>query len=345
MSGVPMRFCHRGQSARVAIGVIVGSLALSAVAAARAEFIPGRLYVGGWWFKGGINNDMIYEWDPLTGNSRPFWHSPHRAGLTSLEFTPDGQRLRAGFYGASRVYELDGDGNATIALSSADGVSLPHGVTYGPNGDYYVVNNGTSSILRYPAAGGPPTTFADAADGIDGAGYLDFGPSGDLYYARAGYQRVDILRFSPAGTGSYFSYVPAPIATMTIDTTGNIFVMTSEGPPGSGLWRFDNEDASTGRNIAPWMPGVAWLHQTLRVSPDGTFLYMTSGSTIQRIGLEGGNWTQLDSLYDNFPPGYALEFGDSMAIYVPEPGTAGMMVIGALAGMLGGRMMRSPRRT
>ncbi|TWT41990.1 hypothetical protein RAS1_31170 [Phycisphaerae bacterium RAS1] len=322
MSGVPMRLCHRCKSARLAIGVIVGSLSLSAVAPARGDFVPGRLYLGGQYIfdTGAINYDMVWEFDPLTGTSRRFWEATGiRGQLGAVEFTPDGSRLRVAMFGSSRIYEVDGDGNGAQVMSSADGLNGPHGMTYGPNGDFYVVNTNAFQILRYPAAGGPPTVFADAADGVNGGGTIQFAPSGDLYYAQYGLGNREVHRITQAGVGSLFAMMPSSLGSLTIDTLGNVFVFGS-----FGVWRFDYENAVTGRQIVPGQPS-GWGGR-IHLSIDENYIYQ-GGNRVLRVPVEGGQWSDLGLI--EMPPGYTLSF-DTFDIYVPEPGAGLLFCVGLL---------------
>ncbi|TWT44711.1 hypothetical protein RAS1_11270 [Phycisphaerae bacterium RAS1] len=310
--------------------------ALSSLAGAApglAVFVPGRLYVGGQWFKGSLNNDAIVEFDPLTGNSRLFWESPYRRGLIGLEFTPDGSRLRASFYAQSRVFELDGDGNAAQILGFSDGVTFADGMAYAPNGDFYFVNAGPGQIMRIPASGGPPSVFADAADGVavGSGGIIDFGPSGDLYYARRLFGDGRIYRVNPAGVGTLFHDFPSGVSTasMTIDSAGNLFAMTAAEEPAGGLWRFSNENSAAASLIAPGF-GSSPAHLTIRMSVDESRVILAGNSAafVESVPVGGASAWRFDGYV--FVPEFDLVYGNGADVYVPEPAALPFLILSVL---------------
>ncbi|TWT40917.1 hypothetical protein RAS1_36040 [Phycisphaerae bacterium RAS1] len=320
-SGEVTRCPMRMRSLRFAFA----GFALAALApAARpvwADFVPGRLYLGGSYIfdTGATNYDMVWEFDPVTGIARPFWEATGiRGQLGAVEFAPDGSRLRVAMFGSSRLFEVDGSGNGVQVMSAADGLSGPHGMTYGPDGDFYVVNTNAFQILRFPAAGGPATVFADAADGVNGGGTLDFGPSGDLYYAQYGLGNRRVYRITPEGAGSLFATLPSSLGSLAVDSGGSVFVYG-----GAGLWRFDHEDASTGRQI---VPGDSYFLADIRLTPDESFMYR-GGAPVSRVSVDGGQWSQVGNVY--LPPGYALSF-ESFAVFVPEPSSSLLLLFGSV---------------
>src|SRR5262245_36429833 len=180
-----------------------------------AEFVPGRLYVSGgisFCEKGGkLEDDCIYEFDPLTGESRVFATLPEGlcGMLGGVTFTPDYSRLRVSAYSRSSILEIDGDGNVSVALGPQDGIGSPLGgnnLAYAPNGDFYVSE--FTRILRFPASGGPGELFADFFDGVRRFGPLAIAPDGNVYFGPAGLQEREILRFTPDGEGSVFDVLP-----------------------------------------------------------------------------------------------------------------------------------------
>lgn len=168
--------------------------ALLLASAARGQFVPGHVFVAESTGKLCQNqeiygHDRIWEMDPQTGEATLFVQIPEEmcGFLTGLAFTPDGSRLRASSFMQSWILEFDSQGNMTIALDVSDGIACPWGfnnLAYDADGNFYVANQCTRNILRFPSGGGPPTVFADAADGVDDLEAIAFAADGDLYVAR-----------------------------------------------------------------------------------------------------------------------------------------------------------------
>src|SRR5262249_14233741 len=78
-----------------------------------------------------------------------------------------------------------GQSGAIFVAAGSGGLNVPVGVTFGADGNLYVVSNGTDQVLRYQGpSGASPGAFMDAFVSITGASApnsLTFGPDGNLY--------------------------------------------------------------------------------------------------------------------------------------------------------------------
>ena len=156
-------------------GMLSGSIAVlfSSGLTTGGEFVPGHIFVSH------IPNifcakppeieppDRILEIDPETGEFSLFVELPECKHMTGLTFTPDGTRLRASALVTSEILEFDPDGKFTVVLDADDGISGPGGtnnITYDGEGNFYVVNAGSNTLMRFPPDGGPGTVLADWDD-------------------------------------------------------------------------------------------------------------------------------------------------------------------------------------
>ncbi|MCH8964891.1 MAG: hypothetical protein IIB58_08025, partial [Planctomycetes bacterium] len=322
--------------------VLLGVWCLLGLAASTlaGEFIPGHVYVSVEEFEvcdfGG--QEAILEIDPVTGETSIFADSSDGiCAASGLAFTPDSAHLRllnAGhlFPGEEGwlgwVQEFDPTGASTIPLDASDGLQMPfgyNGLDYDEAGNFYLVNAFESTILRFPADGGPGEVFADEDDGIYGRGAIDFDPiSGDLFYT--GDLADVILRITPAGDASVFDLPPNSefLQTLAFDRVGNLFVagFGHDGPHGSeyAVYRYDNADPGTRRLLVSGFTNPccsASFPTALTVSPDDTQLYYAVGDVfapggfLYSIDPNDGSWVILAdfSVFTDFfvmPTGIAV---------------------------------------
>src|SRR5262245_8083295 len=303
--------------------IYIACLALTSANLPRsdAEFVPGRLYVsGGMSFceKGGkLEDDCIYEFDPLTGESRLFATLPESlcGHLDGATFTPDYSRLRVSSSTRNRILEFDGDGNVSVALGPQDGIAGPIGgnnIAYGPNGDFFV--DGGGRILRFPASGGPAEILADIFDGTWGNGPIAVAPDGNVYCRGISVNNPIILRVTPEGEVSTFDTLPAThrLGSLETDDEGNVFAATA-----GGTYRYDDQDAATRRRIG----GAASVppRSAMALSEDQQTIYEVSENVFFSVNSDTGETVRVGGIIPD--PNYFFGVGYGMALYVPEPGT------------------------
>ncbi len=318
---------------RKCLGVLSSIGLIVAVAAPlRADFIPGRIYVSALADEGCIAdpNDRIYEFDPLTGNSRELSVLPNEwcGALNGLSFTPNDSALRAAVLLPNVVLELDGAGTTSVALDVRDGLAGPlgwNGIAYDQEDRFYVLNFWNDTILRFPAGGGPAIVFGDRSDGIGGPGPLALAPNGDLYYALFGSD--DILRFTGPGEAALFDTLPRQrngVNSLTTDSSGNLFVLTADG-----LYRYDGGDPSSRRLLSELVSITPQL-SAITLSPDERSIYLADFGQMFSIDADRGTVTHLGSI--GSPAG--LTAGSGIAVYVPEPNTLILILAGLAAACL-----------
>lgn len=283
--------------------------------------MPGRLYTSATPHPncfGDNPNDRIYEFDPATGQSRIFAEfSEDLCGLVSgLSFTPDGTRLRASAFWHNAIVAIDGDANMEVALDADDGIRGPGGsnnLAYDIAGNFFVANFSAPNIMRYPADGGPGTVFADLADGVTASGPIDDAPDGGLYYAPVGTRRL--RHFDAAGNGVLLDMLPEGIESLSVDSIGNVYVLTSQA-----IYRYEQGNPST-REVLAVIPFIG-AGSTIIVAPGDSFLYASVGAAIYRVGATEGEVAFLGNVQVEDPYNY----GAGLAFYVPEPSTLALIV-------------------
>jgi hypothetical protein len=286
--------------------VLVGLLALAAAPAAAEEgFKPGWIYISASSNKGLVSGDLIWAFDPATGNSE-LLADVGQSGTSDLLFTPDGTRLLDAMFVPDRIGAITPAGTVEPYLGPADGLNNPWAMTYDPAGNLFVIGT-DAKVLRFPADGGPGEVFADAADGIGGRGPLAASPQGDLYYAQIE-TSPNIIRVTPDGVGSVFATLDQGIVSLCTDSAGNLFIQ------GTGdLFRIDAGDPTTLR-VLNSAGGTQFTN--IRLSEDEAFLYYQFGALIYRFDALTGSGTYLGQI-PSTPDHYE---GTGMAVYVPEPG-------------------------
>jgi sugar lactone lactonase YvrE len=104
-------------------------------------------------------------------------------------------------------------------------------MTFGPDGNLYVIDSFHNAVLRYNGAAGQPmpspgsvnAVFVPAGSGgLSGAGFLTFGPDGNLYVAS--FNNSQILRYYGA-TGIFKDvFVPGASGGLTFGPDANLYV-------------------------------------------------------------------------------------------------------------------------
>ena len=299
------------------------SLFPPAPASAHPEFVGGHVFVSVTSPDpcdfGGL--EAIVEIDPTTGTVSVFAGSDDGICLVNgLRFTPDGTRLLHLNFGhilpvfdGGWVQAFNPDGTSEVILDASDALARPFGanaLAIDASGDLYVLNSLTSTILRFPADGGPGSVFADSTDGILGRGALDFAPNGDLFYG--GDLADAIIRITPQGESSVFDNTLRPYS-LAFDRRGNLFVEAAVA--GRAIYRYDHADPNSRRVLASGFLGASGIAGPLTLAPDGSVVYYAAlGGTLYTIDAEDGTTTVLHDLSDSF-----AGFPMGITVYVPEP--------------------------
>ena len=289
------------------------------VSSVHAQFTPGHIFVS-------VQHsepcridfpEVIVEIDPTTGDMSIF--ADFDDGLcnaTGLRFTPDGRRLlllnyrRSGIGGWIQAFNPDG--TSEVFLDGSDGIARPsgkNGLAFDAVGDLYVVDSGTSKIMRFPESTGPGVVFADGTDGIIGRGALDFAPNGDLFYASE--PAETIIRINPDGVASVFDPdAPINIHTMAMDRAGNMFI----GVGGGAILRYDNTDPTTLRFLAT---GFNQGAMALVVSPHQSVVYFAErDGKVYSVDAKDGTTTLLATMSE-LPFAIGSLHPTGMAVYAP----------------------------
>jgi streptogramin lyase len=166
-----------------------------------------------------------------------------------------------------RYDEKTGNFLSEFIPSGSGGLSSPRGLIFGPDGNLYVSNFDTNSVLRYdgitgeplPSPGNTGATFVPAGSGGLGRAFgLIFGPDGNLYATSgvSGGYAPSVLRFN--GTMGEFidAFVPAGSGGLTgprgvvFGPDGNLYVNADDSGPGSVL----RYDGTTGAFMDVFVP-------------------------------------------------------------------------------------------
>lgn len=181
-----------------------------------------------------------------------------------------------------RVLNYDLATGALIGTFAGVGLDNPVGLTFGPDGDLFVVSALNDAVQRYDGTSGAFLgTFASVDDGRQ----LNFGPDGNLYVASA--PTNSILRFdgvsgAPLGTFASGGGINGP-TSFTFGPDGNLYV-------GSVLNdRIKRFDGTTGAFLGNFVTTNLDGPHDLSFGPDG-HLYVTNAfmTRIQRFdGVSG----------------------------------------------------------
>lgn len=306
---------------------------LAPVRTAKAEFLPGYLYVSDPRVEtcGNPNSprDQIWEVNSQTGESRVFATLPDEfcGGLFGLAFTPDGQFLRASAFLASTILEIDGDGGVRVALGPSDGIGGPQGsnnIAYDALGNFYVGNLSPRRLLRFSAAGGPPEVVLNASNGLTGSLSLAPGPDGSLWAAELATLDDQLWRIRPDGTIDTFALGNAGGISIAIDLANNVYLHSGL----LGIYKIPNGDYESMFLLTDRPFGQG----TILVSPLDGALFVVAGSTLNRVDPITGDVTTVGQIPSD-------DAGFGAAFYIPEPST--MLALAAGACWLLGRARAS----
>jgi len=239
------------------LGAVAWVLIGASVAPARAQFVPGHVFLPRPTtslcetdiFGVPYDEEYIYEINPEDGSTRLFATIPRElcGNISGMVFSPDGRRLRVASEFLAAILEFDPQGNLSIPLYWVDGISSVNGpncIAYDDDGNFYVANYGASNVLMFPAEGGPAEVL-DEYDPNDVVNHvatplnLAVAPDGTVYVLD--YWLTTLVRITPQGQASLWDIYTghnATLWTITVDEVGTVFLRETDGSGGSGFYRY-----------------------------------------------------------------------------------------------------------
>ncbi len=223
-------------------------------------------------------NGQILKYDSTTGVSVDMTNmNLGDSQIQGMTLGPDGLLYASAFNTSSNTngrivrFDLTGQLIDTFVVSENGGLISPSGLTFGPDGNLYVINNNgwnPGQILRYDGKTG---AFKDVfATGLIVAQDIVFGPDGDLYLSNG---LGDSIGRYNGTTGAFFGYFvhrtlgfQAPIG-MTFGPSGDLYVASF---PTNTIFRFGAETGEViSRFVLPNIDGydnqlgIAFQYNTL----------------------------------------------------------------------------------
>lgn len=290
---------------------------------ASGEFVAGRVYVLGFPHQPMVPPyARIHEFDPASGGWTQFAEFPaENAGIvSSLAFRPDGTGLLASNADHDQIVEIDGSGAARTAYESADGIEFPmgfNGLAFNAAGDLFVAQS--PHILRIPADGSTPQSFADLPNPAINLASLAFSPAGTLYVVPAGQDFVYTL--DADGAHTLFDTLPlgSQASSVATDPSGNLYVLAT-----NGLYRYEGGDAARRERVGNFQGRYV---AAMIFSPMHDTLFATYGRTLYSIDPQTGE----SQLLGDAPAEDGYNGGVGLAVFVPEP--TSLVLISALFGL------------
>lgn len=197
---------------------------------------PAAEHVDSFELTGGETYRIVVGPSPAAEPVRLF--VSHRTeGFARNLLVTDGNGIQIGNGISSRQFVASGSG----------GLSVPEGMTFGPDGKLYVSSWNTGSVLRYDGnTGAFLGPFVPPAAGVFNPDQVAFGPDGNLYVSDRFTSRI--VRFNGV-TG-------APLGTVVRDFDLSGFIAFAFGPDGAiyasmfnGIQCIKRYDAKTGKPL------------------------------------------------------------------------------------------------
>lgn len=176
------------------------------------------------------------------------------------------------------------------------GLSNPHGLAIGADGNLYVASVGTGEVLRYDLAGDTfMDVFATAPAGFEPVG-LEFGPNGNLFASDGG----RVAEFDGV-TGAFLKYfvdfadnggLTFANEGIVFGPDGNLYVASGSGEVDAAVKRYDG---TTGAYMDDFITAGNGLNNAWDVvfGPDGN-VYVTSYNSNQVLRYDGLTGTFID---------------------------------------------------
>src|SRR5262249_52284754 len=136
--------------------------------------------------------------------------------------------------GAGTPLPSAGNSGAIFVPAGSGGLNRPESETFGPDGNLYVANIGTNSVLRFDGKTGAPlplgsntgaTFIPSGTGGLNSPNDIHFGPDGNLYISNFGGGNDSVLRYD----GTTGAPKPSIDPGTGLPRSGATFI-----PPGSG---------------------------------------------------------------------------------------------------------------
>jgi DNA-binding beta-propeller fold protein YncE len=257
-----------------------------------------------------------------------------------------------------RVVRVDPFANAvtTFVVPESGGLFSPHELTFGPDGNLYVINNqpGVDEVLRFDGTTGD---FIDVfASGLTIPQDLAFGPDGNLYVSNGGASTIS--RFDGSTGSSLGTFVPSGSGGLNgphgiaFGADGNLYVASAFS---DSVMRYDGATGAFLDTFVDSASGGLSVPIDLAFGPDGN-LYVNSRSQLNTPGGVAGEILRFDGQTGDFidsfvPPGSGnlglptggLTFDPQPTAVVPE---AGSFIAWTLAfGTIGLLTMRRRRKS
>jgi WD40 repeat protein len=229
----------------VGVGLCL-TLGLSGSAFAGPIGAVGDVYVSGGGDAG------IFQYDGATGDFVGIFASVPGSQLGYQTWGPDGNLYAVGLQSVGNwdVFEFDGNTGALLGAVKSRHVgdfSVAQGITFGPDGDFYLADWGRQRILRCDG-----TTFVTETQYIGGPGTIVgtphgmvFGADEQLLVVSSGFNQVVAFDTSGGGLGVPTTFAGPFSASQALDLTfgpnGNLFVT---GGFSGGVMQFDGSDGT-----------------------------------------------------------------------------------------------------
>jgi WD40 repeat protein len=187
--------------------------------------------------------------------------------------------------------ETTGGFLGTLIPSGSGGLANAVDLTYGPNGNLYVLSGGTISVLEYNGVTGEflRTVVPTGSGGLSGATRLTFGPNGNLFVSS---YYSGILEYDGT-TGAFIkTFVPidsgglSAAATLVFGQDGNLLVGDYHSP--GSLLQYDGTTGAFLSGFVPSGTGGLAFPAALAFGPNGN-LFVNSGtdSVVEYDGATG----------------------------------------------------------